>query len=398
MNKQQTLASRPATPILLVAGIILIAINLRPAITSVGPLIGTIRDSIGLENWSAGLITSLPLLAFAVMSPLAPRLSNKIGGSLTLLSGLIILMLGILVRSAAYIPTLYLGTTLVGLGIAICNVLLPGLIKEKFPEKVGFMTSVYSTSMATFAALASGLSIPLAADLQLGWQASLASWALLTGLAIIIWSFYIHSQRKSLTSQQFYEPSAAKLIKSTLAWQVTLFMGMQSFLFYVTISWLPEILHDYGLAIGTAGWLLSYMQFISLPATFVAPILADKFKNQQGMVAVIGFLALTGYSGLLAGGPMPLLVVWITLIGLSLGASISLALTFLSMRTVNARQAAELSGMAQSIGYLFAAIGPFSIGFFYDLTQIWQIPLLIMIFISLLIIIFGLGAGRNKYV
>ncbi|QTM98025.1 MFS transporter [Sediminibacillus dalangtanensis] len=398
MNTKSLYATKPAGRFLLIAGIILIAFNLRPAITSVGPLLGTIRDDIGLANWGAGLITSLPLLAFAVMSPIAPRLSNRIGSGRALQLGLLLLIIGIISRSIAYTPTLYIGTTLVGLGIAVCNVLLPGLIKEKFPEKVGLMTSVYSTCMASFAALASGLSIPLADSLQLGWQLSLVSWVIPAFIGITVWSVYLRKQKNEQPKQQFFEPSAARLTKSPLAWQVTLFMGMQSFLFYVTISWLPEILHDYGLTIGTAGWLLSYMQFVSLPATFIAPILADKFKNQRGIILLIGLFAVTGYGGLLAGGSFWLLIVWITFIGFALGASISLALAFLSMRAADAKQAAELSGMAQSFGYLLAAAGPFFIGLLVDATGKWNLPIAAILAVSLFMVIAGLGAARNKLV
>ncbi|WP_077624096.1 CynX/NimT family MFS transporter [Sediminibacillus massiliensis] len=384
---------------LLIIGIIFVAFNLRPAITSVGPLIGTIRDAIGLSNWSAGLITSLPLLAFAFISPIAPAISRKVGNERALLFGLVFLLIGISVRSIAFTFTLYMGTTMIGMGIAICNVLLPGLIKEKFPDKVGLMTSVYSTCMSTFAALASGLSVPLANNLDLGWQLSLFSWAGLVGIGILIWLYLLPSSRtQPETVQHFFKPSSNDLIKSPLAWQVTLFMGTQSFLFYVTISWLPEILHDFGLAIGTAGWLLSYMQFISLPATFLAPIIAGRFKNQQGIILAIGCFALTGYGGLLLGNSLPFLVFSITLIGFALGASISLALAFLSMRSANHRQAAELSGMAQSFGYLLAATGPIVIGYLYDATQNWSAPLFTILIVSLVMAGFGLGAGRDQHV
>ncbi|WP_110943282.1 CynX/NimT family MFS transporter [Virgibacillus senegalensis] len=398
MMTKSTHMAKPVGHFLLISGIILIAFNLRPAITSVGPLLGRIRDDIGLANWGAGMITSLPLLAFAIMSPIAPRLSNRIGSGRALRLGLILLIIGIVSRSISFTPTLYFGTTLVGLGIAICNVLLPGLIKEKFPEKVGLMTSVYSTCMSSFAALASGLSIPLADGLNLGWELGLGSWVILAVIGLIVWSIYLQSQKSKQPKQLYFEPSAARLTKSALAWQVTLFMGMQSFLFYVTISWLPEILHDVGLTIGTAGWLLSYMQFISLPATFVAPILAEKVHNQQGIILLIGFFAVAGYGGLLAEGPLWLMIISITSIGFALGASISLALAFLSMRAVDAKQAAELSGMAQSFGYLLAAAGPFVIGLLVDATGQWKLPIAAILAVSILMVIAGLGAGRNKLV
>lgn len=381
----------------LLAGILLIAFNLRPAITSVGPLMGTIRDELELVNWNTGLITSLPLLAFALMSPLAPKIGNRMGNERTLLLGLILLLAGICIRSIAYTPALYIGTTLVGFGISIGNVLLPGLIKEKYPHKVGLMTSLYSTSMVVFAAIASGLSIPLADRAGLGWQNTLLSWSILTVAGIIVWGIAMKTN-PSTKEKTFFEPSATKLLRSSLAWQVTIFMGLQSFLFYITISWLPEMLHAGGMSISAAGWLLSYMQFISLPATFLTPILAGRLPNQRSLMLIIGLCAITGYSGILILEDMPGIIISITLIGVALGASISLALALLSMRATNARQAAELSGMAQSFGYLLAALGPMLIGLVYDFAHSWNVPLLVLIGASVVMVGFGLGAGRDKYV
>ncbi|MCT2536198.1 MFS transporter [Aquibacillus koreensis] len=383
--------------VLFITAIILVSFNLRPAITSVGPIIGTIRDDLGLANWNAGLITSLPLLAFAAMSPLAPRLANKLGNDNAILSGLILLNAGIIIRSIAFLPTLYIGTMLIGLGIAICNVLLPGIIKEKFPNSIGLMTGVYTTCMSIFAATASGLSVPLAHGLHLGWQHALLSWSVLAVLGLILW-FIVMKTKENEIDKQFFEPSTQKLKHSGLAWQVTIFMGLQSTIFYVTISWFPEIIRSAGFSMETGGWLLSYMQFISLPATFITPILAGRIKNQQSIMIAIATCALVGYAGLLLGGALPLMVVWTTLIGFALGSSISLALALLGLRTTNARQAAELSGMAQSFGYLLASIGPILIGFFYDVTNNWTVSIITILIFSLFMLFFGLGASKNKYV
>ncbi|UFT99724.1 MFS transporter [Radiobacillus kanasensis] len=386
-----------ASSLLLLAGVLLIAFNLRPAITSVGPVLGLIRDDIGLSNWSAGLITSLPLLAFAFMSPIAPRLGHRFTIEKTLFIGLLILLIGISTRSVSHSFTLYVGTTFVGLGIAICNVLLPGLIKEKFPDNVSLMTSMYTTCMAIFAALGSGLSVPLSLGLDLGWQRALLSWGILTVVGLILW-FFVFRDQNQYAKPSIPPTSIVALWKSALAWQVTLFMGLQSFLFYVTISWLPEILLDFGYSMSTSGWLVSALQFISLPFTFLAPILANRWKQQHAIIWIIGICALIGYSGLLTRPSFGWLMVCITFIAITLGASISLALTFLGLRAADARQATELSGMAQSIGYLLAACGPIFIGFLFDLTHSWTAPIITILLITILMIGFGLGAARDKYV
>lgn len=383
--------------ILFAVGIILVAFNLRPAITSVGPLVGTIRDEMGLANWNVGLITSLPLLAFAVMSPLAPKLRNRVGNELTILIGLTLLFLGIIARIISHSFPLYIGTTFVGLGIAICNVLLPGIIKEKFPNHIGSMTGVYTTCMSIFAAIASGVSVPLAKTAGIGWEYALAIWSILTLIGLIIWFILYRTQPKT-AERDFFATTGSSLFRSFLAWQVTLFMGLQSFLFYVTISWLPEILQAQGVSVATSGWLLSYMQFVGLPATFLAPVIAGRLKKQQGIIITLGSMAIIGYSGILLVNNFNWLVLFITLIGLALGGSISLALALLGLRARNSKQSAELSGMAQSFGYLLAAIGPILIGSIYDFNQSWTIPIIVILFISVVMMGFGIGATRDKYV
>lgn len=401
LNKQvQTKGAAHRRGFLLFA-IIIIGFNLRPAITSVGPLLGMIRDQIGLANWSAGMITSLPLIAFAIMSPLAPKLGQKVGHVRAVMLGLVLLAIGISVRSIPLTVLLFMGTAVVGVGIAIMNVLLPAIIKEKFPHKVGQMTSVYSTSMAVFAATASGLSVPLAQSAGLGWELSLLSWIVLAIVGIAVWLVVARDEPRPEKETPRKDTSVAvggNLWQSPLAWQVTFFMGLQSFIFYVTVSWLPEMMQTFGFSVVAAGWMVSYAQFVSLPATFLAPVLAERFSNQQGIVLGIGGLLTVGFTGLLIGGPLPLIIVWVTLIGLASGASISLSLALLGMRARNATQAGELSGMAQSVGYICAAVGPLFIGLLFDVTGAWTWPLVAIIVVCLLMTVAGLGAGRDQFV
>ncbi|MFC8150695.1 CynX/NimT family MFS transporter [Bacillus paralicheniformis] len=383
--------------ILLIAGIIFIAFNLRPAITSVGPLISSIRSDMDLTNGMAGFLTTLPLLSFAVLSPIAPKLGQKLGNERTLWVGLVILLIGILLRSYGEAFTLFAGTALIGIGIAISNVLLPSLIKHKFPDKAGIMTSYYTTAMSIFAALASGISIPLSHGLAWGWSASLMVWAGLAFVAILIW---VPQLRYHDTGNRTVglKTNGQTVWRSKIAWQVTFFMGIQSFLFYCTIAWLPEILRSHGMSMSLAGWMLSLMQFASLPSTFLTPVLAGRFRNQKSIVLALGILYLAGMSGLLYGGNTAMLTLWVILIGIGQGSSISLALTLIGLRSENADQAAALSGMSQSAGYLLAAIGPSFVGFLYDHMHSWNGPILLFIGALVALIGAGLGAGRNQYI
>lgn len=404
MNEQSILEKQKENRLyqaLLVIGVIFVAFNLRPAITSVGPLIGTIRDDIGFANWSVALLTSLPLIAFAIMSPIAPKLANKFSNEMTLVIGLFVLIIGISLRSMSVVFLIFFGTLCIGLGIAICNVLLPGVIKEKFPAKVAIMTSVYTTSMSIFATSASGLSIPLAEELNLGWQLALLVWAIPAVIGLIIWLIIYKNNRKNTSDKQlkFFESKKGSGIwKSNLAWKVALFMGFQSLIFYVTISWLPELLMDEGMRKATAGYMLSYFQLLGIPISFIIPMIAVKMKSQRALVLAINLLYIIGISTLLLKPTFAFIIFAITLIGIASSANFALSLSFLAIRAKGAKDAAELSGMAQSIGYLLAAIGPIIIGYVYDITQAWTIPLIILIGITFVIIYVGMGAGQDKYV
>ncbi|OZQ63150.1 MFS transporter [Paenibacillus sp. VTT E-133280] len=384
--------------ILLISGIVLVAFNLRPAITSVGPLVGIIQEDVGLAHWSAGSLMSIPLISFAVMSSLVPRIAARLSNEKTLLLGLVILLVGICIRSISMTLFIFVGTLLIGVGIAIGNVLLPVVVKEKFPQKFGLMTSIYSTSMGLFASLASGISIPLAHGLKLGWDGALIVWGIPTIIAIVVWILLIRLNPAKDNAVKSVRISARQIWRSPLAWKIALFMGFQSSLFYITMSWLPEILYNYGISRGTAGWLVSFTQIVGVPVSFLVPILAGRLRSQVWIAFALGMCSIVGYGGLCMGSSYPMMILSIILIGIALGGNFPLALSYIGIRARNGNQAAELSGMAQSTGYMLAAIGPILIGYLYDMTQVWTIPLITLIVISGLVMTFGMLSGRDKYV
>ncbi len=396
--QQSNTRVKSTSTFMLVTGIILVAFNLRPAITSVGPLVGKIQEDVGLAHWSAGLLMSLPLVVFAIMSPIVPKIANRLTNEGTLLIGLITLLIGLCIRAVPLTFFLFAGTLLVGAGIAIGNVLLPAVSKDKFPQKFGLITSVYSTSMGLIASLASGLSVPLADGLNLGWQGALIVWGIPAVFAILVWTFLLKFNRGSHIGIKRVQSSSNRIWQTPLAWQVAIFMGFQSFLFYVTISWLPEILHSHGISTGTAGWLLSFTQIVGLPFSFFIPVMAGRFRSQIWIAFGLSMCSAIGFSGLLLGSSYPVLIVSITFIGISLGGIFPLALSYIGLRSRNAKQAAELSGMAQSTGYILAAIGPLFIGYLFDKTQVWTVPLITLIIISGIVMLFGMLSGRDRYV
>lgn len=397
-SKPSSKAATKTTYIYFITGIILVAFNLRPAITSLGPLVGMIQEDVGLAHWSAGLLMSLPLVVFAIMSPLVPKIAQRLTNEMTLSAGLLFLLIGICIRSIPMTFFLFTGTLMVGLGIAIGNVLLPAVVKEKFPTKIGLMTSIYSTSMGLIASLASGVSVPLAKGANLGWQGAQIVWAIPVVVAIIVWAAILIKYKKGHSIGKSHYSSSNGMWRTPLAWQIAIFMGFQSFLFYVTISWLPEILQARGISMGTAGWMLSFTQLIGLPASFLIPVLAARLRSQVWISFILSMCAVLGYAGLLLATSHPGLIISIVLIGIALGGIFPLALSYLGLRSRNAKQAAELSGMTQSTGYVLAAIGPLFIGYLFDLTRFWTIPLITLIIISLIVMVFGMVSGRDRYV
>ncbi|WP_240374286.1 CynX/NimT family MFS transporter [Bacillus piscicola] len=385
---------------MLIAGIIVIAFNLRPAITAVGPLVPIIRESTGMSNSTAGLLTTIPLLSFAVFSLLAPKMGLRFGNHVAVFIALLILTAGTLVRSLPITALIFTGTALIGSGIAICNVLLPGIIKYSFPKKVGIMTSLYTAMMGLFASIGSGLSIPLAENVGLGWQMTLGVWAILSFVALLVWFPQINKDRKRKGEQPVKKaprPSGS-IWSSPIAWQVTLFMGFQSFLFYTLITWIPDVLQELGVDLSLGGWMLFLLQIIGIPFSFMTPLLADKLKNQAPIVIGICTLYMLGIFGLLFIQNLPVIIISVLLMGISQGAAISLSLTFLSLRAANAQHAAMLSGMAQSFGYLLAATGPFLMGLLYDIFHTWRPYLFVLIAVVLIILTAGLKASRDRYV
>src|SRR5215211_7171349 len=241
--------------VLLVVSIVLLAANLRSALTSVAPLIGQIRTDTGISSGVAGLLTTLPLLAFGVLSPVAPRLARRIGMERMLLASLLLLAVGILLRSAGAVAVLFLGTAVLGAAIVVGNVLLPALVKREFPERVGLMTSVYLTALGISGALAAGVSVPVAQLSGMGWRGSLALWALPAFLAAVAWVPQLRSRDQPENTSAQSSLGVSDLWRSALAWQVTLFMGLQSLTYYVTLTWLPEILQEDGISAARAGAL-----------------------------------------------------------------------------------------------------------------------------------------------
>ena len=383
--------------VLLVLGIVLLAANLRPALTGLTPLIGQIRADTSISYGVAGLLTALPLLAMGVLSPIAPLLARRLGMERVLLASMLVLAAGILLRSAGVVAALFLGTAILGAGIAIGNVLLPGLVKREFPERVGLMTSMYTTALAVSAAIAAGASFPVADQAGIGWRGSLALWTIPAFVAAAAWLPQVRYARRASASPTVTQGVSGPW-RSALAWQVTLFMGLQSLGYYVVLTWLPEILQEEaGMSAAWAGWMLALAQVVGVASIFLAPVLAGMRPSQHGVVLVAVTLTGAGALGLLVVADTAT-ALWVVLLGLGQGACFSLALTFFALRAPDSEHAAALSGMAQSVGYLLAAVGPFLFGVLRDATHAWTVPLALLFAVTVCLLITGLGAARDAHV
>ncbi len=380
----------------LIVGILLIAFNLRPSLASLGPLIPDIIEDLGVSGTLMGLVSTLPLPAFAVVSMFTPVFTKRYGFGKTLLGALALLTLGIVLRSLFGLPGLVSGTLMLGTAIAFGNVLIPALTRQNFPRRAGLITALYSSVMGVGAALAAGVTVPLVASGWTGWRGALGVWALPAGLALVFWSTQYRNIRKSNPRRGFRE-AMAKLSGKRLVWTLALYLGLQSFAFYVILAWLPAMLVTTDYDSVFAGWMLSLSQFTGILGTLVIPLWAGRRKDQRTVVTVLIAMELVGLVGLMfpqIGAPY----VWISILGFALGGTFALALLLIVVRSDDAETAAELSAIVQSIGYLVAAPGPILAGWIFDRTNAWGVVLLILVGLSLAKWTMGLHAGRNRKV
>ncbi|WP_239256947.1 CynX/NimT family MFS transporter [Listeria ilorinensis] len=382
---------------LLICGILLIAANLRMPITSLSPLLPFIKLDFPISSALAGFLTTLPLLAFALVSPFVSGLSRRFGMRRILFLALLILTIGSFIRPFGGLVLLLVGTLLIGFAIAAGNVLVPSLIKQEFPFKLGLMTGLYSIVMNLSAAISSGLSVPLAEKLPLGWQGSLLTFACFTLIALLAWLPQLRKKQELPLYQKSSDKPQVNVWRSPLAWMITVLMGMQSLIFYVAVAWLPEIMQSHGLLPAESGLMLTILQIGIMPTTFIAPIIAARMKDQRILVVIAAIFLTLGTTGLLLVNEQFWLDAGIVLIlGIGSGLSFSLAMMFFNLRTRSAETAADLSGMAQSIGYLVAAIGPTLFGTLHDLSGHWN-GAIVLFYVAILLILFsGLIAGRNR--
>lgn len=372
-----------------VAAIVIVALNLRAPVVGVGPLLPEIRADQGLSGTAGGLLTALPVLCFGLLAPIAPRLARRLGIERALLAALLVLLVGCVVRTAPTLWALYVGTVLIGAAVASGNVLLPALVKRDFAHRTGLMTAVYSAAISLSGALGAAVTVPLADAAGFGWRLALGAWALWAVLGILAWL----PQLRRVGRPDGSDTRVRGLYRQPLAWQVTMYMGLQSLGFYTASAWLAAIVVERGYSPAAAGGLVSVIGLMGLAGSFLAPVLAARTRDQRVLSLVVTVVGAVGVALILLPG---FEFVAAVLAGFSYGAALGVALTYMGLRSPDAAHAAQLSSMAQCIGYAFAAVGPFAFGLLHDLTDSWTVPLVVLLVLYVPQGIAGWLGGRDR--
>ena len=380
------------TAIAVGAALVLITINLRLAVGSVSPVLDDISATLGLSSTAAGLLTTAPVLCFGLAAPLAPRLARRFGQEALLLLALAAVVAGLAIRIAPSVVPLFAGTIVLGVGIAIGNVLLPSVIKRRFADP-GLMLGLFTMSLSVSAALAAAFTVPLEEGLG-DWHWALGFWALPALVAIALWAPVVRSAERGPTPGGV--PTAG-LWRDRTAWLVTGAFGLQSLLFFSLLSWTPDILRDAGLSSGTAGAMLSLSMLCGIVPSLVLPVFMVRLRDQRWIVVPTTAAWAAGFVGLLLD-PGGATWVWMVLAGIGQGLGISFTLTLVVLRSADPGTAAALSGMAQGVGYAIAALGPFLLGAVEDATGAWDAPIAIMLAVTAGMLVCGYLAGCDRVV
>jgi CP family cyanate transporter-like MFS transporter len=375
---------------LLVVGVVGLGYNLRGSISSLPPVFDELQASLGLSGAAVSFLAAAPVICFGAVSGFAAALARRAGEERVLLGAVIVLVLGLAARGADPAILLFPGTIAASGAIAVMNVLLSSLIKRRWPERAGFLIGLYITALSAGAIVGSLVSVPLwnasggSAGLTLGWLAGPAA------LAALLW---LPQARRVTRPALASAPDRLPVYRYPLAWYVTLFMGLQSLVYYASLSWLPSMLRDRGESAGGAGDLLAVMGVGNLAVSLIIPIAAQRMRSQHALVVPTALAVGGGLAGLFYA-PLGGAVAWALILGAGQNAALALAIFFTAARTPNAAAAASLSALAQSVGYLLASAGPLGVGLLHSVTGNWTAADIVLFALTAVMLVVGIQAAR----
>jgi CP family cyanate transporter-like MFS transporter len=356
---------------------------MRTAVTSVGAVLDDLQSGLHATSGVAGLITTLPVVCFAAIGSLAPRLSHRWGAHQLIVAALVLMTIGLLLRAVVDSIWLFLLFSVLALsGGAISNVLLPSLVKRHFPDRIGRMTAVYTTALAVGTTATAGLTVPIS-ELGGSWRVGLGSWALLSAVAVLPWLPTIRHDRPDPDARRGL--AANRLVHSRTAWILTIFFAFQSFQAYIAFGWFFKFMHAHGVSSGSAGWMVAVLSALGIPVSMIAPSVAPQYH--RWVIGVLGASYLVAYVGL-AVAPVGGAWVWMVFTGIGSGM-FPVALTMIGLRARSTETTAALAAFVQTIGYVVAGTGPLLFGVLYGLTNSWALPL------GLLFVALALAVGSG---
>ncbi len=382
----------------LVAAVVLTALNLRTAVTSVGPLLSQVQDGIGLSSPLAGVLTTLPVVCFALVGWYAPALAARVGEHRAVTGALVLMTAGLLGRALVSGPAPFLALSAVALlGGAVGNVLLPSLVKRHFPDRIGPMTAVYTTALAVGLTGAAAGAVPLAdAAGEGGWRFGLGAWAALSALAVVPWLWHLGERGGGGGPRA--DRSGGRMLGSPTAWALAVFFGAQSLHAYVSFGWFALFFQEQGpFSASHAGFLLAVVTGLSIPVSAVVPALAARRPSQRPLVLALAGCYVVAYTGMLTATSFAGGVLWAALVGVGSG-SFPLALTMLGLRTRTADATASLSAFAQSVGYVLAGGGPLVVGVLHGRSGGWTGSFVLLFGALAVLVVAGWLAARPRFV
>ncbi len=381
----------------MVTAVLVLAVNLRPAVNAMGAVMPELRVDTGLSGTAAGVLLALPTMSFALLGAGAPTLARLIGSHRTVVLALVAMTIGQVWRACVTgTASLFLGSILAMAGVAATNVLLPGLVRLHFPNRVTTMTAAYTTLLAIGGTSGSGLTLPIQHALGQDWRTGIGVWALTAAVALIPWLPLGLRRRDTGSASPAHRMNLRALARSPLAWAMAGFFGCQSMQAYIMFGWLPAILADAGLSDTAAAAQVAILVGISIPISAVVPTLLGRLKRQGFLVVMLGLCYLIGYLWLMA---IPARATWAPALLIGIGAgTFPMALTLMALRSRTFTGTIALSAFSQSVGYLIASVGPIGFGFLHDVSGGWRVPLIATSAVLVVLVACGLVVVRDRYV